>query len=126
MLVYGIVSTDTHSWGSAPTVVALGIVRALVMQTEDFADFLSALIYVYTLIIFASIITSWVFSFGVRMPYSRPLNAVLDFLRDVTNPFLRLFRRFGLQFGPMDFSPVVGILVLVIGGRILVNLISPG
>ena len=44
------------------------------------ADFLGALILVYTLIIFASIIVSWIFSFGVRVPYSRPLNAVLDFL----------------------------------------------
>ena len=93
---------------------------------HDIAGFLSALITVYTLIIFAWIIVSWVFSFGVRIPYSRPVNAVLDFLRDVTNPYLRIWRRLGLQFGPMDFSPVVGILVLVIGGRILVNLISPG
>ena len=83
---------------------------------EQIADFLSALITVYTLIIFASIIVSWVFSFGVRVPYSRPLNAVLDFLRDVTEPYLRIFRRLGLQFGPIDFSPIVAILVLQIGG----------
>ena len=79
---------------------------------QQIADFLGALILVYTLIIFASIIVSWVFSFGVRVPYSRPLNAVLDFLRDVTNPYLRIFRRLGLQFGPIDFSPIVAILVL--------------
>ena len=90
------------------------------------ADFLSALITVYTLIIFASIIVSWVFSFGMRVPYSRPLNAVFDFLRDVTNPYLRIFRRLGLQFGPIDFSPVVAILVLQIGGGLLVGLIRPG
>jgi YggT family protein len=89
----------------------------------DIADFLAALILVYTLIIFASIIVSWLFSFGVRVPYSRPLNAFFDFLRDVTNPYLRIFRRLGLQFGPIDFSPVVAILVLTIGGRLLVALI---
>ena len=69
---------------------------------QQIADFLSALITVYTLIIFAWIIVSWVFSFGVRIPYSRPVNAVLDFLRDVTNPYLRIFRKLGLQFGPVD------------------------
>jgi YggT family protein len=90
------------------------------------ADFLSALITVYTLIIFAAIIVSWIFSFGVRVPYSRALNAVLDFLRDVTNPYLRLFRRLGLQFGPVDFSAMVGIFVLYFGGRLLVGLIDPG
>jgi uncharacterized protein YggT (Ycf19 family) len=89
----------------------------------DIADFLAALILVYTLIIFASIIVSWLFSFGVRVPYSRPLNAFFDFLRDVTNPYLRIFRRLGLQFGPIDLSPVVAILVLTIGGRLLVALI---
>ncbi len=93
----------------------------------EIADFLAALVNVYTLIIFASIIVSWIFSFGVRVPYSRPLNAVLDFLRDVTNPYLRLFRRLGLQFGPIDFSPIVAILALqIIGGQVLVELIRPG
>jgi YggT family protein len=90
------------------------------------AEFLDALINVYVLIIFASIIVSWIFSFGVRVPYSRPLNAVLDFLRDVTNPYLRIFRRLGLQIGPIDLSPIVAILVLIFGGGIIVNLIHPG
>jgi YggT family protein len=93
---------------------------------RQIAEFLSALIGVYTLIIFAWIIVSWVLSFGVRIPYSRPVNAVLDFLRDVTNPYLRIFRRLGLQFGPIDFSPMVAILVLIFGGRLLVGLIDPG
>src|SRR5919206_971427 len=92
---------------------------------SQIADFVAALILVYTLIIFASIIVSWIFSFGVRVPYSRPLNAVLDFLRDVTNPYLRIFRRLGLQIGPMDLSPIVAILLLQIGGSIIVNLIRP-
>jgi YggT family protein len=91
---------------------------------QQIADFVAALINVYTLIIFAWIIISWVLSFGVRIPYSRPVNAVLDFLRDVTNPFLRVFRRLGLQFGPVDFSPIVAILVLqFVGGRLIVGLI---
>jgi YggT family protein len=90
---------------------------------ENIADFLGALITVYILIIFAAIIVSWIFSFGVRVPYSRPVNAVLDFLRDVTNPYLRMFRRFGLQFGPMDFSPIVAIIVLIVAQKVLVPLI---
>ena len=89
---------------------------------HNIAEFLNALFTVYALIIFAWIIVSWVFSFGVRVPYSRPLNAVLDFLRDVTNPYLRLFRRLGLQFGPIDFSPIVAIIVLQILDRILLSL----
>src|SRR3954454_3639855 len=93
---------------------------------RQIADFLAALLNVYTLIIFAWIIVSWIFSFGIRVPYSRPVNAVLDFLRDVTNPFLRIFRRLGLQFGPVDLSPIVAILVLIFGGGLIVGAIDPG
>ena len=92
---------------------------------QQIADFLLALINVYTIVVVAWVVLSFLFSLGVRVPYSRPVNAVLDFLRDTTDPFLRIFRRLGLQFGPMDFSPIVAILVLRIGGGIIVNLIAP-
>jgi YggT family protein len=93
---------------------------------EQIAEFLSALIWVYTLIIIAWIVASLVFSMGMRVPYSRPLNAVLDFLRDVTEPYLRLFRRLPLRFGPLDLTPIVAILALRIVGGIVVGLIDPG
>jgi YggT family protein len=92
---------------------------------QQIADFLNALIWVYTLIVIGWVVVSFMFSLGVRVPYSRPVNAVLDFLRDVTEPFLRVFRRLGLQIGPLDLSPIVAILVLRIGGGIIVNLIAP-
>jgi YggT family protein len=93
---------------------------------EQIADFLAALITVYTIIIFAWIVVSFVFAFGVRVPYSRVVNAILDFLRDVSEPYLRIFRRLPLRVGPLDLSPIVAILVLRIVGGILINLIDPG
>lgn len=89
----------------------------------EVADFLGALILVYTLILIAWIVSSLVFSLGVRVPYSRWSGAVLDFLRDVSEPYLRIFRRLGLQIGPLDLSPMVAILVLQIVGSIIVGLI---
>jgi YggT family protein len=99
------------------------IVLAADVRTS-IADFLSALILVYTICIIAWIVVSLVFSFGARVPYSRPLNAVLDFLRDIVEPYLRVFRKLGLQIGPLDLSPMVALLVLQIGGGIIVNLIA--
>ena len=93
---------------------------------EQIADFLDALIWVYTLIVIAWMIFSFVFSMGLRVPYSRPLNAVLDFLRDVTEPYLRIFRRLPLRVGPLDLTPIVAILALRIVGGIVVSLIDPG
>jgi YggT family protein len=93
---------------------------------RQIADFLAALIWVYTIIIIAWIVASFVFSLGARVPYSRPLNAILDFLRDVSEPFLRIFRRLPLRVGPLDLSPIVAILALRIVGGIVVAAIDPG
>ena len=93
---------------------------------EQIADFLSALITVYVIIIIAWIVVSFVFALGTRVPYSRPINAVLDFLRDVSEPYLRLFRRLPLRIGPLDLSPIVAIIVLRIVGGLVVNAIDPG
>ena len=46
-------------------------------------------------------------SFGVRMPYSRWSDALLTFLRDVSEPYLRLFRRLLPTVGMFDFTPMV-------------------
>jgi YggT family protein len=89
------------------------------------ADFLSAILWVYTLCIIGWVVVSFVFAFGLRMPWSRPLNAVLDFLRDVAEPYLRIFRRLPLQVGPIDFSPLVAIIVLQVVGGIIVGAIDP-
>ena len=92
---------------------------------QEIADFVSALIFVYTICIVAWIVASFVFSLGGRVPYNRVLNAVLDFLRDVSEPYLRILRRLPLQIGPIDLSPIVAIIVLRIVGGIVVSLIAP-
>lgn len=92
----------------------------------DIADFLSALLTVYSLLIFAYIISSLVFSFGGRLPYNRAVDAVLTFLRQVCEPYLRIFRRFIPPLGPFDLSPILAILVLNIVGGIVVGAIRPG
>jgi YggT family protein len=96
------------------------------MVRENIADFLAALILVYTICIVGWVVLSLVFSLGVRVPYNRWLNAVMDFLRDVSEPYLRLFRRLPLRVGPLDLTPMVAIIVLQIGGGIVVGLINPG
>ena len=82
-------------------------------------SFISVFIYVYTLLILAYIITSW-----VRLPYSTWLNRIQRFLYDVCEPYLRLFRRILPTFGPLDLSPVVGVAALVILGRVVNTLLG--
>jgi YggT family protein len=87
------------------------------------AGYLNAVIQVYTLLIIAYILSSLFFAFGGRLPYARWSSALLGFLRDVTEPYLALFRRFIPSFGPLDFSPIVAILVLQLVGGVVVNLV---
>jgi YggT family protein len=89
----------------------------------EVADFLSALLTVYVLCLIGYIVTNLVFAMGVRMPYSRPASATLGFLRDVAEPFLRIFRPLGLRVGPLDLSPIVAIILLQIVGGIVIGLV---
>jgi YggT family protein len=93
---------------------------------DQIADFLSALLTVYILLIFAYIITTLIFSFGGRIPYAQWSSAVLGFLRDVSEPYLGLFRRFIPPIGPVDISPIVAILVLRFVGGFVIALIRGG
>jgi uncharacterized protein YggT (Ycf19 family) len=90
---------------------------------SQIAGFISALIWVYTILIIAYIFTSMYFNVGGRLPYSRWSRGILDFLRDVCEPYLAIFRRFIPPFGPLDLSPMIAIIVLVIVGNVIVSLI---
>lgn len=90
----------------------------------DIANYVSALFTVYIVLIFLFILLNLVFSFGMRVPYSRWSDAVLTFLRDVCEPYLRLFRRFIPPLGMLDLSPIIAIFVLYIVRTLVVNLIS--
>jgi uncharacterized protein YggT (Ycf19 family) len=91
---------------------------------EDIADYVGAVILVYTLLIIAYILSSLFFAFGGRVPYARWSSALLGFLRDVCEPYLSVFRRFIPAIGPLDLSPVVAIFALQIVGGLVVNLIA--
>src|SRR5919205_153607 len=78
-------------------------------------NFIRVFAGVYTLILFAYIITSW-----VRLPYSTWLNRIQRFLYDVSEPYLRLFRRVLPSMGPLDLSPWVATIVLwVLAGALM-------
>jgi YggT family protein len=89
----------------------------------DIANYVNALFEVYILLIFVYILLNLLFSFGVRLPYSRWSDAVLNFLRDVCEPYLRIFRRVIPPIGMLDLSPVIAIILLYFVRTIVVNAI---
>lgn len=95
----------------------------LMTVRSQVADYVSAVIYVYLLVIFAYIVSTWIFGMGLRIPYYRYTDAILGFLHDVTEPYLRIFRRMLPRFGPLDLSPIVGIIVLDVVRAVVVPVI---
>jgi YggT family protein len=97
----------------------------LAVTRSDVADYLYTLFLVYVVLIFIRIIQSWI----PRIPYNRPLDLFLTFVKDVTDPYLNLFRRFipPLRAGPaaLDLSPMVAIIVLWIVGGLIIAAVRP-
>jgi YggT family protein len=93
----------------------------LASARTQIADYISTLIYVYTLLIILYIVIQLLFSVGVRPPYSRTVDVVIGFLRDICEPFLRIFRRVLPSFGGFDFSPILAIITLQIVNSLIVN-----
>ena len=73
------------------------------------------------MILFAYIIIQLLFSAGVRPPYSRTFDMVLGFLRDVCEPFLRIFRRLIPPLGGIDLSPILAFVTLLLVRAIVVE-----
>jgi uncharacterized protein YggT (Ycf19 family) len=99
------------------------IVLVTALSRTDIADYVQALFRVYILLLIAYIVVSLFFSFGGRMPYSGWSRAVLDFLRDVSEPVLAPLRRVIPPLGPLDLSPMIAIILLGIIGNLIASLI---
>ena len=76
--------------------------------------FVSVFVGVYVLLILAYVITSF-----VRAGASPTLERVRQFLYDICEPYIRLFRRFIPPLGPLDLSPIVAVLSLYILERVV-------
>jgi uncharacterized protein YggT (Ycf19 family) len=81
--------------------------------------FVNVFVSVYSLVILLYIISSW-----LRLPYSPWLNRIQRFLFDVSEPYLRLFRRLLPSMGPLDLSPMIGIIVLIIFGQVAIRILD--
>jgi YggT family protein len=95
----------------------------LAITRSDVGSYVYTLALVYVVLIFIRILLSW-----FRLPYYRWLNAFLEFVTEVTDPYLNLWRRFlplvRLGPGALDLSPMVGSIVLIFVAGIVANIIS--
>jgi YggT family protein len=86
---------------------------------------IDTLITIYVWLLIAQAILSWLLAFGVVNRYNRAVAVIGDFLYRATEPVLRPIRAFLPNFGGIDISPVILILILMFLRRLLVYDIAP-
>jgi len=95
----------------------------LALSRSDVANYVQALFLVYFILIFANIILSFV----PRMPFSLWSQAIINLIRETTDPYINIFRRIlrPIGSGPIaiDLSPMVAIIVLMLLDGIIVGAI---
>ena len=80
--------------------------------------FLSVFVDIYILALILWVILTW-----FRLPYA--LSGVQRFLDDVCQPYLGLWRRYvPLRFGPVDLTPMIAILALLLASRVVIALLA--
>ena len=95
----------------------------LAVNRGDVAAYVNAVFTVYIILVFLRVLMSWI----PRLPDNATIQAIAGFVRETTDPYLNLFRRFLPPVGgggfALDLSPVIGIFLLLIAQQIVVALV---
>lgn len=88
-------------------------------------DVIIVALQLYTWIIIASAIISWLVAFGVVNMRNDFVRAVYDFLHRVTEPALRPIRSIMPNLGGIDISPIILLLAIFFIQRVIAYYIYP-
>ena len=89
---------------------AIRVSAVLFDTASSLQSFVSVFVGIYILLIFVWVLLSW-----IDLPYSRTAAGVQQFLDDICRPYLNLFRGRVPMLGPFDLSPMVAVVVLIVG-----------
>lgn len=80
---------------------------------------------IYWWIIILAAIFSWLYAFGVINPRNQAVNTIGRMLYQLTEPALRPLRRFIPNFGGLDITPLILLLLIFLIQRIIILYIYP-
>ena len=99
---------------------AFAPIGVLADAASSLQSFVAVFVGIYVLLIIVHILlSSW-----IRLPYSRTGQVVQEFLDDICRPYLRLFQGRIPTLGPLDLSPMVAIVVLLVAAGLVNSLIG--
>ncbi|MCX2725063.1 YggT family protein [Roseibium salinum] len=79
----------------------------------------------YTYVIIASAIFSWLFAFNIVNSNNEFINTIGRVLYNLTEPALRPIRRFMPDLGGIDISPVILLLAIIFLRQIIIINLMP-
>ena len=82
------------------------------MYPNPFVWLLLTLIDIYTWVIIAAVVVSWLVAFGVINTYNQFAHAIVRFLDAATDPVFRQVRRIIPPLGGLDISPLIVLIAL--------------
>ncbi|MDQ2878766.1 MAG: YggT family protein [Pseudomonadota bacterium] len=85
---------------------------------------IAVLLDLLALIIVVQAIMSWLIAFNVINTWNEPVRAIWEALRRITEPVYRPIRRFMPDFGALDLSPLVALIIIQILLRIVLPYIA--
>lgn len=77
----------------------------------ELLGFISYLVTLYTYVIIAAVVFSWLMAFGVINAYNPTVRAVWQGLNAVTEPLLAPIRNALPNMGGIDISPIILLLI---------------
>ncbi len=95
------------------------VVAVLADTASSLQSFVRVFVWIYILLIFAYVLLSW-----IQLPYSGVASTVQRFLDEVCRPYLGLFRGRIPSLGPLDLSPIVAVVVLLVAAELVNSLIG--
>ena len=88
-------------------------------------DLLLTLLNIYTWVIIAAVVVSWLIAFRMLDTRSRPVLVIADVLERLTEPVMRPIRRVLPAMGGIDFTPLIVLLLIQFLARLIVLDIMP-
>jgi YggT family protein len=69
---------------------------------------------VYSIVLLARVIVSWIELSGWRPPSTGPIRTIMELMFDVTEPVLKPIRRIVPAAGPLDLSVIVAFVIIFV------------
>jgi uncharacterized protein YggT (Ycf19 family) len=95
---------------------SLGLLADTASSLQSFVTVFTS---IYILCILGYVLLSW-----IQLPYSGVAATLQRFLDEIVRPYLNVFRRVLPSIGPLDLSPIVAVLVLLVAAQVVNALIG--